>query len=322
MRTLITAATLAAIAPLAAATDVFIYPPAPTGGILVSSWVAPDGTDCDTYAYNDFTLATTEAITEVRWRGGYANGAPFGKAYQFTITFFATNITGSEPLVQTLPDPYGEPCLANYQVTGNAHETYAGTLGGTALYDYRHVLPAPFVATAGVKYWVRIVAWQPGYPDWGPTRGTGGNGSHFHYSTGSHMFQQWPGDTSFTLAVAWKDLGFAKTGSAGFPSLTATGGLASNASGSLLVANARPNATALGIVGAHAMMLPFLGGTLVPAPDLVFTVATSGNGQIPLPFVVPADVPPGADVYVQFWIADPAAKSGCAASNALRGTTQ
>ena len=123
MRSTLTLALLALAAPVAGATDVFSYPPSAGGGVLTSAWVAPDGTDSDTYAYNDFTLPATESITEVRWRGGYGFGAPFGKAYQFTITFFATNITGSEPLITTLPDPYGEPCLANYQVASNAGET-------------------------------------------------------------------------------------------------------------------------------------------------------------------------------------------------------
>ncbi len=290
--------------------------------MLTSAWVAPDGTDSDTYAYNDFTLPTTESITEVRWRGGYGYGAPFGKAYQFTITFFATNITGSEPLITTLPDPYGEPCLANYQVAGNAGETYAGVAGGVTMYDYRYVLPTAFVATGGVKYWIRIVAWQNGYPDWGPSKGDGGNGSHFHYSTGSHMFSNWPGDTSFTLAVAWKDLGSAKAGSNGVPLLAATGGLTSNAAGSLKLSAAKPSSVAYGIVGTATAMSPLFGGTLVPAPEFVFTVPTDASGKVTLPFTMPANTPAGWDVHVQFWIADPGAVFGWSASNALRGTTQ
>lgn len=305
----------------ASAGDVFSYPPGTTTGMLSSSWVALDGSDSDMYAYNDFVLPSTEAITEVRWRGGYAVGAPFGKAYQFTITFFATNITGFEPLIVTLPDVEGEPSLANYQVPNNAGEVPAGTLGGVAVYDYRFVLPTPFVATGGVKYWIRIEAWQPGYPDWGLVRGTGGNGSHFRYSTGAHMFQNVPGDTSFTLGAAWKDLGNAKPGSNGIPTLVGTGALKANDSGTLTLTAAKKNTTAFGIVGLSALNVPFLGGTLVPAPDILFTLPTGSAGKIALPFALPANVPPGVSIYFQYWITDSAATQGYSASNALRGVT-
>lgn len=321
MKSIFSAVALALAAPAAFGTDVFSYPPSSVGGVLTSSWVAPDGSDSDMYAYNDFSLPATESISEVRWRGGYAYGAPFGKAYQFTITFFAPNITGFEPLIVTLPDPYGEPSLANYQVASNAGETPAGVVNGVALYDYRAVLPAPFVAAGGVKYWIRIVAWQPGFPDWGPTKGTGGNGSHFRYSTGAHMFQNVPGDTSFTLAATWHDLGLAKAGSAGTPALTGSGALAAGAAGTLKLSGAKANSTAYGIVGLGALNVPFLGGTLVPAPDLVFAVPTSGSGQVTLPFTLPAGVPAGVTMYIQFWIADPPASHGFSASNALSGTT-
>jgi hypothetical protein len=312
---------LALAAPLATANEVFSYPPNPAGGVLTSSWVDPDGSDSDTYAYESFVLPETEAISEVRWRGGYSYGAMYGKAFGFTITFFATNVTGFEPLVLSLPDPYGEPCLANY-VTGNAAgETPIGVVNGITMYDYRFVLSKPFVATGGVKYWIRIVAWQPTVPDWGIAKGTGGNGSHFRYITGYHMFQNAPGDTSFTLVAAWKDLGFGKVGSNGMPSLAGSGVFAAGGSGQLELAGAKSNAMAIGIVGNGALMAPFLGGTLVPSPDLMFAVTTSGSGKVVIPFTLPAATPQGIALHVQYWIADPAATQGYAASNALRGTT-
>lgn len=301
--------------------DVFSYPPTTTPGLLTSSWVAPDGYDADMYAYNDFILPATEAITEVRWRGGYTYNAPYGKAYQFTITFFATNITGSEPLIVTLPDVEGEPSLANYQITNNAGETPAGTVGGLTVYDYKAVLPTPFVATGGVKYWIRIEAWQPSLPDWGLVRGSGGNNYHFRYSTGLHMFQNIPGDTAFTLKAAWKDLGFAKPGSNGTPTLVGTGSFHATESGTLTLSSAKKNSTAFGIVGASTLNVPFFGGTLVPAPDILFTLPTGSSGKITLPFALPAGVPPGVTIYAQFWIADSGAPQGYAASNALRATT-
>lgn len=308
------------LAPIGSATDVFSYPPSSAGGLVPSAWIDPDGSDSDVFAYNDFTLATTESITEVSWRGGYAYGGSYGtKAFNFTLTFLATNVTGFEPLIQDWPDPYGEPCLAQFIVGGNAGETAVGVVNGITMYDYRFVLPKPFVATGGVKYWLRIDAWQKGYPDWGVIKGTGGNGYHFRCL--NHMFQNVPGDTSFTLGAAWKDLGYAKPGSAGLPSLVGVGALAAGESGKLELTAAKPNASAVGVVGGSAIHAPFLAGTLVPAPDIVFFAATNGSGKLTLPFTLPATVPPAVTFYLQFWINDPAATLGTSASNALRGTT-
>ncbi|MBE0556427.1 MAG: chitobiase/beta-hexosaminidase C-terminal domain-containing protein, partial [Proteobacteria bacterium] len=175
----------------------FSYPASASGGLIRSSWVSPDGSDADFYAYNDFTLPTTRSITEVRWRGGYLQGGAFGPANDFTVTFFATNVTGAEPLV-TLPES-SEISLVKYRVGGNAGETVAGTFGGVLMYDYRYQLPTPFQAVGGTKYWVRIEAFQTVAPDWGIAVGTGGDGVHFRYDTGSKTFRYAPNDTSFTL---------------------------------------------------------------------------------------------------------------------------
>ena len=59
------------LVPSAGATLVFEQPPDPAGGVLVSSWVPPDGTDYDQFVYDSFQIATTTPITEVHWRGGY-----------------------------------------------------------------------------------------------------------------------------------------------------------------------------------------------------------------------------------------------------------
>ena len=162
---------------------VFSYPPSPSGGLVASSWVDPNGTDADMYAYDDFTLASTTAITEVDWRGGYIYGAAYGHAFDFSITFYDSIAGGSQPLCTNpqLPEIY----LAYYMVGGTAGETPAGVFGGTPMYDYRFVLPTPFQAVAGHKYWVRIEGFQPTYPDWALSVGTGGDGQHFNFSTGA-----------------------------------------------------------------------------------------------------------------------------------------
>jgi hypothetical protein len=149
------------------------------------------------YAYDSFVLSSDADVKEVRWRGGYTLGAPYGKASNFSVTFYESIAGGSQPKVTNpqLPETY----LAYFDVGSNAGETPAGSIGGTQMYDYVFTLPTPFHATAGAKYWLRIEASQSGYPDWGIAAGLGGDGQYFRFSTGLAMFQMVPGDTAFTL---------------------------------------------------------------------------------------------------------------------------
>ncbi len=186
-----------------AATIVFSYPPDPAGGVIPSSWVDPNGSDSDMYCYDDFTIPSTLDITEIHWRGGYVYGAPYGRVFDFTVTFYASIAGGSQPDCGNpqLPEHY----LAFYDVGGTAGETYAGTYGGVAMYDYAYVLPQPFHAIADTKYWVRVEGSQPTYPDWGMAVGTGGDGQHFEFSTGAAMFFFAPGESSFALLANISD---------------------------------------------------------------------------------------------------------------------
>jgi hypothetical protein len=175
----------------------FTQPPNPSGGLIASSWLNPEGSDSDIYSYDNFTLPSNQSVTAINWRGGYIYNAMFSRANDFTITFFDSILNGAEPLVNNpqLPETY----LAKYRVGGNAGETYAGTFGGAAMYDYAYTLGTPFQATGGHTYWVRIEAEQVGYPDWGIAVGTGGNGQHYQFSTGAAQFSYRSGDEAFTL---------------------------------------------------------------------------------------------------------------------------
>lgn len=171
---------------------VFSQTPSPSGGILQSSWLTPDGSNWDIFLWDDFTLATDETITEITWRGGYyANGAYSNSVDKFTVEIWRS----SGGLFQ--PDILFGP-LVHYTVNGNAGETPAGTAGGTAMYDYHYTLPAPFQAAANTRYWLRIYAWQHSVPEWGFSRAVE-TGHHFRYVEGSHMYQVITGNTAFTL---------------------------------------------------------------------------------------------------------------------------
>jgi hypothetical protein len=179
----------------------FSYPPSSSGGLIQSSMVFPNGSDQDIYVYKDFTLTTTQSITEVDWRGGYILNALGGHVTNFTVTFFESIAGGSQPhVVNPQQEDTNHVYLAKYVVGGSAGETLAGVFGGNTMYDYKFVLPTPFPATAGTKYWLRIEAFQNTFADWGIAVGTGGNGQYFRFNTGLAMFQMISGgDTAFTL---------------------------------------------------------------------------------------------------------------------------
>ena len=119
----------------------------------------------------------------------------------------------------------------------------------------------------------------------------------------------------------WSDKGFAKAGTGGLvPLLVGAGSLKVGTPGSLTLSQARPSSLALLFAGFAAGAAPFKQGTLVPFPiALQFTFVTSPSGTLPLGWTAwPGGLPVGFSVYLQFWIADPAATAGASASNAVR----
>ncbi len=179
----------------ARAAEVYGQPPAAAGGLIASSWIDPNGSDSDMYAWDAFALAADQQIAEVSWRGGYLYNAYYGPVVDFRIRIYESIAGGFQPNVV-------KPPLVSYSVGGTAGETYAGSFGGTAMYDYRFTLPTPFPAKAGVKYWMQIEGVQRVYPDWALAVGTGGDGSHFMFSTGAHRYWSASADTAFALHTA------------------------------------------------------------------------------------------------------------------------
>ena len=177
----------------------YTQPPGGSGDLLISTRAYPSGSDSDMYVYDSFISPADAAISEVLWRGGYVQGAPYGHVIDFSVFFYESIAAGTEPHVDK-PEWDDETIFfARYFAGGNANETVAGTVNNTTMYDYRFVLPTPLDVTAGVKYWIRIEGHQPVAPDWGIVAGTGGNGQHFRYAAGLNTFQFAPNDTSFTL---------------------------------------------------------------------------------------------------------------------------
>lgn len=178
--------------------SIFTQPVDPGGKLIISAWLDPDGSDSDQYVWDNFTLPSNGTITEIDWYGGYdpSRFGAGGPVVDFMVSIFPSNVAGTEPAVAGLP-------LVNYLTGGDAGETPIGSINGTPMNAYAFILPTPFNASAGVKYWVQIEAFQHGsIPDWGLAGGTGGNGSHFRRTSGAGgdiLYRSYPGDTAFTL---------------------------------------------------------------------------------------------------------------------------
>jgi len=168
------------------------------GKLLLSSWLDPDGSDNDQYIWDNFTLQSNETITEIDWSGVYdpLRFDAGGPVLDFSISIFPSIAAGTEPAIATPP-------LVHYQTGGNAGETPVGTVGGSTWYSYVFSLPTPFIASAGIRYWVQIEAFQHGsIPDWCLAAGAGADGSHFRRTSGAGgdvLYRSAPGDVAFTL---------------------------------------------------------------------------------------------------------------------------
>ena len=121
---------------------------------------------------------------------------------------------------------------------------------------------------------------------------------------------------------AWTDKGGALAGASGAPLLFGTGELGAGDAGSIVLSNAAPLATAALFVATSSTPVPFKGGTLQASPFLgPFFASTDALGVIALPFVMPAGVPGGTEIWLQWGITDAGAVHGVALSNAILGVT-
>jgi hypothetical protein len=171
----------------------YIQPPSTRGMLYHSSRWDPDGSDYDAYVWDDFTLAGTQTISRVTWRGGYdpeRNGSG-GPVIDFIVSIYASIPAGVQPDV-------ANPPLVRYHTGGNGGQTPAGLVGGTTMYDYAFTLPTPFQAIAGTKYWIQIEALQHAIPDWFIAAGAGGDGKYYRRIPHG-QYQTVDGDAAFSL---------------------------------------------------------------------------------------------------------------------------
>jgi hypothetical protein len=123
------------------------------------------------------------------------------------------------------------------------------------------------------------------------------------------------------VTSTWTNLGQGLAGSAGLPLLSGTGTLAPGSPVTLSLTQARPFSPSFLVLSNAQLAAPFKGGTLVPAPTILFAIATDGLGEVSFSGSTTAWIPPSFTHYFQVWIQDPAGPAGFAASNGLAGTT-
>jgi hypothetical protein len=139
---------------------------------------------------------------------------------------------------------------------------------------------------------------------------------------GDNYLATWAGCTG--TSGPWTDVGGGKPGTGGLtPLLEGEGPLTDGSFNALHLSQALPSSSAHVILGLSAIRLPFKGGTLVPAPDLVLgNVPVSAAGTLSLSFRWPSGIPAGLSFWFQSWIADDGVTPGVSASNALRAESQ
>jgi hypothetical protein len=127
-----------------------------------------------------------------------------------------------------------------------------------------------------------------------------------------------PGATDLSPSAGWTDAGGGLPGEH-VPALEGSGGDAAGQPIALQLREATAATPATLVVGLSASQLPFKGGTLVPSPDLVLAgLLTDAAGSLLLQATLPAELPPGLQIWVQLWVPDAGAPQGLSATNALR----
>jgi hypothetical protein len=117
-------------------------------------------------------------------------------------------------------------------------------------------------------------------------------------------------------------LGSPKAGTFGEPAFKAYGTLQPDSELRLSLCNARPLATSHLVLGLSQLDAPFKGGVMVPLPTAILMgIPVDPDGSMAGTFDWPAGLPTGFELYLQFWIEDPAAWLGLSASNGLRSVT-
>lgn len=115
----------------------------------------------------------------------------------------------------------------------------------------------------------------------------------------------------------WQDLGLGLAGAQGTPKLVGEGAWTQGGRLDLVLVSALGNGVGGYVLGASPLLLPLLGGTLVPALDAIVPLATDSLGRAAIGANVNNSIPSGTNLWIQSWVFDPADPLNFSASNAL-----
>ncbi len=116
----------------------------------------------------------------------------------------------------------------------------------------------------------------------------------------------------------WMDLDLGLAGSFGIPSLSAQGTGKPGTPYALVLEGALPGAQMAQAIGLSTAGVGLLGGTLVPSPDFIsFGHMADGKGNYLGTGEFKSTAVPGLEIFLQFWVLDPAGPEGWAATNGL-----
>lgn len=121
----------------------------------------------------------------------------------------------------------------------------------------------------------------------------------------------------------WASLGGSLAGTGALtPKLSGHGSLSVGTQTDVTLFDAKPNTLAGLFLGFSQLDLPFKGGVLVPAPDVIApSLPVNGSGQLLVTFPFPAGMPSGTSLWWQGWVLDAAAIKGFSATNCLLSET-
>lgn len=133
--------------------------------------------------FDDFTLNSGVAITDVHWRGAYfnfvdPNAVAAANATGFGVRFYAddSGLPGA-----LLASAGFSPAAANQSFVGTQSYTAGATTVTLGIYDYDVILGAPLVLAANTKYWLSVFAFSPApsatQAQWSWVGGIGGDDS-------------------------------------------------------------------------------------------------------------------------------------------------
>lgn len=145
-------------------------------------------------AYDDFTLGSAQQLDSVQWVGGFFNPSVAVPIDTFTIQFYA--------------DAGGLPGVSLYRTQQAVTSTFLGprdnqVWGPIPMFSYSMDLAVDFLADAGTRYWISIVADLPfiGFTQqWAIGQSSEGNRSAVQNSQGAVIVRAT--DLAFSLTTA------------------------------------------------------------------------------------------------------------------------